>query len=99
MTMLVTAAAAAVSTVVWYMNENRNLYRLGTLSLIFWGATLMWFVDFIAEYIELRADYFSPEPSEVLNDLILGLAAVVIGFIAWLIVLVFKYPKGIFGKK
>ena len=69
MTLLVTAAAAAVSTVVWYMNENRNLYRLGTLSLIFWGATLMWFVDFIAEYIELRADYFSPEPSEVLNDL------------------------------
>ena len=49
MTLLVTAAAAAVSTVVWYMNENRNLYRLGTLSLIFWGATLMWFVDFIAE--------------------------------------------------
>ena len=89
MTLLVTAAAAAVSTVVWYMNENRNLYRLGTLSLIFWGATLMWFVDFIAEYTELRADYFSPEPSEVLNDLILGLAAVVIGFIAWLIVLVF----------
>ena len=99
MTLLVTAAAAAVSTVVWYMNENRNLYRLGTLSLIFWGATLMWFVDFIVEYIELRADCFSPEPSEVLNDLILGLAAVVIGFIAWLIVLVFKDPKGIFGKK
>ena len=99
MTLLVTAAAAAVSTVVWYMNENRNLYRLGTLSLIFWGATLMWFVDFIAEYIELRANYFSPEPSEVLNDLILGLAAVVIGFIAWLIVLAFKDPKGIFGKK
>lgn len=99
MTLLVTAAAAAVSTVVWYMNENRNLYRLGTLSLIFWGATLMWFVDFIAEYTELRADYFSPEPSEVLNDLILGLAAVVIGFIAWLIFLVFKDPKGIFGKK
>ena len=99
MTLLITIIAAAVSTLVWYMNKNRDAYKLGTLSLIYWGASLMWFIDFIAEYAELRAEYFNMEFADILNDSILGLSAVTLGFVAWLVVLLIKDPKGIFKEK
>lgn len=99
MTLLITLIAAAAATLVWYMNKNRDAYRLGTLSLIYWGASLMWFIDFVAEYIQLRADYFTAEPADVLNDALLGLAAVTIGFLAWLVLLLIKDPKGVFKEK
>ena len=76
------------------MNKNRDAYKLGTLSLIYWGASLMWFIDFIAEYAELRAEYFNMEFADILNDSILGLSAVTLGFVAWLVVLLIKDPKG-----
>lgn len=99
MTLLITVIAAAVSTLVWYMNQNRDAYKLGTLSLIYWGASLMWFIDFIAEYAELRAEYFNMVFSDVLNDTVLGLAAVAIGFVVWLAILLIKDPKGVFKEK
>ena len=99
MTLLVTVIAAIISTVIWYMNENRDAYKLGTLTLIYWGASLMWFVDFVAEYIELRSDYFVQGFSDILNDAILGVTAVAIGLIAWIVILLFKDPKGVFKKK
>lgn len=99
MTLLITLIAAIVATVVWYANENRDLYRMGTLSLIFWGASLMWFIDFCAEYIELRADYFVQSTADILNDALLGVTVVTIGLIAWLAVLFVKDPKGVIKKK
>ena len=57
MTLLITVIAAIIATIAWYVNESRDTYKLGTLSLMYWGASLMWFIDFVAEYIELRADY------------------------------------------
>lgn len=99
MTLLITAAAAAIATAVWYANENRDKYKLGTLSLIYWGASLMWFIDFVAEYIELGSDYFNQAFSDILNDAILGLSVVVIGLIAWLVILLIKDPKGVFKSK
>lgn len=99
MTLLITIIAAVASTVVWYTNEHRDTYKLGTLSLIYWGASLMWLIDFVAEYIELRADYFVQEFADILNDSILGVTVVVIGLVAWLAVLLVKDPKGVFNKK
>ena len=99
MTLLITIIAAIVATVVWYANENRDTYKLGTLSLIYWGASLMWLMDFVFEYAELKADYFNQEFADILNDSLLGLAVVALGLIAWLVILLIKDPKGVFKKK
>ncbi len=99
MTLLITIIAAAVATVVWYTNEQRDTYKLGTLSLIYWGASLMWLMDFVFEYAELKADYFVQEFADILNDSLLGLAVVTLGLIAWIVILLIKDPKGVFKKK
>ena len=99
MTLLITILAAIVATIVWYTNEQRDTYKLGTLSLIFWGASLMWLMDFVFEYAELKADYFVQEFADILNDSLLGVAVVALGLIAWLVILLIKDPKGVFKKK
>ena len=99
MTLLITIFAAIIATVVWYVNDKRDTYRLGTLSLIYWGASLMWLMDFVFEYAELKADYFVQDFADILNDSLLGLAVVALGLIAWIIILLIKDPKGVFRKK
>ena len=61
MTLLITVFAAIISTIVWYIKETECNLKLGTLCVLYWGASIMWFVDAIFEYAELKADYFSPE--------------------------------------
>lgn len=95
MTLLVSTFAAIVCTIIWYTNEKRDSLKLGFLALMFWGASLMWFVDAIFEYAELKAEYFTPAAEDMLNDLFLGLSVVALGFIIWLVVLMIKDPKGI----
>ena len=95
MTLLITVFAAIAATIVWYFCEHRREWNLGFLSLMFWGASLMWFVDAIFEYAELGAQYFTPEPAEMLNDLFLGLSVVALGLIIWLIILLISDPKGV----
>ena len=99
MTLLITVIAAAIATIVWYANEQRDTYKLGTLSLIYWGASLMWLMDFVFEYAELKADYFVQEFADILNDSLLGLAVVTLGLVAWIIILLIKDPKDVFKKK
>ena len=53
MCLLLTLMAAVAATVAWYACEKRKTYRLGTLCLIYWGAGLMWLVDFFFEYLSL----------------------------------------------
>lgn len=99
MTLLITVIAAIAATVIWYTSENRDTYKLGTLSLIYWGASLMWLMDFVFEYAELKAEYFNQEFADILNDSLLGVAVVALGLIAWLVILLIKDPKGVFKKK
>ena len=95
MTLLTTVFAAIITTIIWYKKMPDNELRLGTLSLIYWGASIMWFVDAIFEYAELKAEYFTPAPADMLNDFFLGLSVVALGLIIWLIILFIKDPKGI----
>lgn len=99
MTLLITIIAAVVATIIWYTNEQRDTYKLGTLSLIYWGASLMWLMDFVFEYAEMKADYFIQEFADILNDSLLGLAVVALGLMAWIVILLIKDPKGVFKKK
>lgn len=98
MTLLITVIAAIIASVIWYFKDNRKEYKLGTLSLIYWGASLMWLMDFVFEYAELKADYFTQPLADVFNDAVLGLCVVVIGLIAWFITLLIKDPKKVIKK-
>lgn len=95
MTLLVSVFAAVISTIVWYKGLPDGQMRVGTLALIFWGASLMWLADAIFEYAELGAAYFTPAPADMLNDLFLGLSVVALGLIIWLIVVLIKDPRGV----
>ena len=99
MTLLITLIAAVCATLVWYFNSNRDRYKLGTLSLMYWGAGLMWFVDFIFEYAELKADYFVQEFADILNDALLGITVVALGLIIWVAILIIKDPNKVIEKK
>ena len=59
---------------------------------------IMWFVDAIFEYAELKAEYFTPAPKDMLNDLFLGLSVVALGLVIWMIILLIKDPKGVVRK-
>lgn len=91
MTLLITIFAAIISTVVWYISDNDM--KLGTLCLMYWGASLMWLVDAVAEYIEIGAEYFTPAAADMLNDSYLGLSVVALGLVIWLVILLVKDPK------
>lgn len=95
MTLLITVFAAIISTVVWYMNSERRSMRIGTLALIYWGASIMWFVDAVFEFIELREAFFAPSQADMLNDSFLGLCVVALGLIIWLGIVLIKDPKGV----
>ena len=61
---------------------------------MYWGASLMWLIDAVAEYIEAGAEFFEQAPADMLNDTYLGLSVVALGIVIWLIVLLVKDPEG-----
>ena len=95
MTLLTTIFAAVISTVVWYCKAPKSKMRIGVLCWLYWGASLMWLVDAVFEYIELGAEYFNPAPLDMLNDFYLGLSVVALGLVIWVAVLLIKDPKGV----
>lgn len=95
MTLLVTLFAAIFSTVLWYKNAPEDPMKLQLLCWMYWGASIMWFVDAVFEYAELKAAYFTPAPADMLNDLYLGLSVVALGLLLWLLVLLIRDPRGI----
>lgn len=95
MTLLITAAAAVITTVVWYCTVQKKDMKLGTLCLMYWGASLMWLIDSIVEYVELGSEFFAPESADMINDAFLGISVVIFGLIIWLVILLIKDPSGI----
>lgn len=95
MTLLIAMTAAVISTAVWYTSANARKMKTGTLCMIYWAASLMWMVDAVAEYIEAGAGYFTPSAADMLNDSFLGLAAVLLGAVIWLGVLLKSDPSGV----
>jgi hypothetical protein len=93
MTLLLTLFAAVITTVIWYSSENARQLKIGILCYMFWGASIMWLVDAIFEYAELRADYFTPAAQDMLNDSFLGLSVIAFALVIWVIVLLIKDPK------
>lgn len=92
MTLLLTALAAVVSTIAWYNVKAER--KLGTLALMYWGASLMWLVDAIVEYIGKGTDYFKPSTADMISDSFLGMSVIVFGLIIWTVILLVKDPDG-----
>ena len=95
MTLLVTVFAAIICTILWYKKAPNDDMKLNVLCFMFWGASIMWLVDAIFEYAELKAAYFIPALEDMVNDLYLGLSVVALGLIVWLVILLIKDPKGV----
>ena len=94
MTLLITVIAAVISTVLWYNRKNNDM-QLHVLMFMFWGASIMWFVDAIFEYAELRAEYFTPALDDMINDTFLGFSVIALALVIWTIFILIKDPKGV----
>ena len=95
MTLLTALFAALISTVVWYFKDGSNRMQTGTLSLMYWGASLMWLVDAVFEYVNDGAAYFLQTPAEIQNDFLLGISVVALGMVICLFILLIKDPRGV----
>lgn len=98
MTLLITVIAAIVATAVWYAHAPQSKMRVGMLAWMYWGASIMWFVDAIFEYVEDPKGYFNPKPVEMLNDTYLGLSVLALGGIIWIVTLLVSDPRGAVAK-
>ena len=95
MTLLIALIAAATTTLVWYCNEKAREMKIFVLACAYWGASIMWFVDAVFEYIELRSEFFTPAAEDMLNDAFLGVSVVVLGFVVWVISVIIRDPSRI----
>ena len=99
MTLLITLFAAISVTLVWYLSSKARKLGLGTLCLAFWGASLMWLVDAVAEYIREGENYFTPAGADMLNDAFLGLSVVALGLAVWVVSVIIRDPGGVVRQK
>lgn len=95
MTLMITIFAAIAATMVWYTNQKARQLKVGMLCYMYWGASLMWMVDAIAEYIELRAAYFQPALEDMVNDAFLGVSVVALALVIWVVCVLVKDPLNV----
>ena len=89
MWLIITALAAIITTVIWYIKTPEDKYKLGLLSLFFWGATIMWLVDHIMAYLNEGGAFFEINQDATL----LGISVIIVTLLVWLIVLLVSDPK------
>lgn len=99
MTLLITIFAAVVTTLIWYSSEKARKLNVIMLVFMFWGASLMWLVDAVVEFIEIRAEYFTPAAADMLNDAFLGVSAIALAMVIWIVSVLIKDPNGVFRKR
>ncbi|BAQ35397.1 hypothetical protein ABFB50_05905 [Dehalococcoides sp. THU3] len=94
MWLIMTLAAAIITTAVWYIKSPNDKYKLGFLSLMFWGASIMWLVDHVIAYLQEGGEFL-----EINQDAtFLGISVIIFGFLVWEIVLLASDPKGVIKK-
>ena len=94
MWLIMTSLAAIVTTVIWYAKSPIDKYKLGLLSLMFWGATLMWLVDHVMAFLTEGGEFFEIN----LDATLLGISVIILALLVWMIVLLVSDPKGIIKK-
>ena len=94
MWLILTALAAVITTVVWYLQAPEDRYKVGLLSLAFWGATIMWLVDHIMAYRTEGGEFFELNQDATM----LGVYVILLALIFWLLILLISDPKGVLRK-
>jgi hypothetical protein len=94
MWLIFTAFAAIITTIIWYVKGPEDKYRLGLLSLAFWGASLMWLVDHVMAFVQEGGDFFDTS----LDGTMLGISVIIFALMVWLAVLLISDPKGVLKK-
>jgi len=94
MWLIMTALAAVITTAIWYINAPNDKYKVGILSLFFWGATLMWLVDHVMAYLTEGGEFFEIN----LDATLLGISVIILALLVWEIVLLISDPKGAWKK-
>ena len=84
MWLITTLVAALTATLLWFLLKNK--YKLGFLSLMLWGATIMILVDHLLGYeggkfLEIETD------GMIKNGVLLGFVMLIPIFLIWLIAL------------
>ncbi len=87
MTLIITAIAAVVAAIIWYMRTPSNVNRVGVLALMYGAAALMWCVDGIASLIEGNGFIELADGAVMRDDALLGIVVVVVGLAAWAVYL------------
>ena len=96
MTLLIVILAAIICTMIFYFNEKARKMHISTLCFVYWGASLMWSVDAVSEYIGTGAGYFIPSGADMLNDGFLGFSAIALGLLIRLAEVILKDPLHVF---
>ena len=86
MWLIVTSLAAVITTAIWYIKTPEDKHKLGFLSLIFWGATLMIFVDHLMGYLMEGGEFLEIN----LDAALLGLVLITVALVIWVIALLLK---------
>ena len=81
MWLLIAAAAAIVASILWGLSLPKDRYGLGFLSLLFWGATLMWLVDSVIGYAENGGPFLTIDRASTA----LGVCVLALGLAIWLV--------------
>jgi hypothetical protein len=87
--LLITALAAVIASVLWYASTPNDRYKFGFLSLLFWGATIMWLVDHVMAYAQEGGEFFEVNADATA----LGLSVLLLGLFVWLVVLLVSDPR------
>lgn len=85
---IITALAAILTTIVW-RSISEDKFQLSILCLIYWGATLMWFVDHVVAYLTEGGAFLEIS----MDATLLGVTVVVCGFFVWILIAVVKNLK------
>lgn len=89
MWLIITSLAAIVTTIIWYVKSPNDKYQLGTLSLMLWGATIMWFVDHVMAYLNEGGEFFEIN----MDATLLGISVIILALLVWLGILLINDPK------
>lgn len=83
MTLIITAAAAIVVTLIRFRSAALgSRHHLGFLALMYWGASLMWCVDWGVE-LSSGVPFGELVTADAGSEALLGLCVVALGVLAW----------------
>ena len=84
MTLIITALAALIATVIYVQNPPAaRKHQIGALALIYVGAALMWCVDGFAAVAEGEPFVDLSDAATMTDDALLGICVVSLGLLTW----------------